>query len=75
MIIIDRIENGIAVCEIDGAMIDIPLSRIAGTAREGDVLTDSGDGAYLAADIPATERRRADISERFERLKARKKKI
>ena len=73
MIIVDRIENGIAVCEIDGVMTDIPLSRISGAVREGDVLRDNSDGSYLTADIPATEQRRAAIAERFERLKARGK--
>ena len=73
MMIIDRIENGIAVCEIDGVMTDIPLSRIAGPVREGDVLISSADGAYLTADISATAQRRAAIAERFARLKARGK--
>lgn len=71
MIIIDRIENGLAVCEIDGEMKDIPLSKISGNAREGDVLIDRGDGAFFTADASETARRKAVISERFERLKAR----
>jgi len=73
MIIIDRIENGIAICEVDGEMRDIPLSGINGKAREGDVLLDKGDGSLLTIDASATQRRRAAITERFERLKARKK--
>ena len=74
MIIIDRIENGIALCEIDGEMQDIPLSRISGNAREGDVLIENGDGSFLTIDVSATAQRRAAIAERFERLKARKNK-
>jgi len=74
MIIVDRIENGIAVCEIDGVMRDIPVADIKGRVREGDVLVESGDGSYLTADSAATEERRISIEERFERLKARKKK-
>ena len=73
MIIIDRIENGIAVCEVDGVMADIPLSRIIGAPQEGDVLTRSGDGDDLATDIEATAQRRAAIAEQLERLKARGK--
>ena len=71
MMIIDRIENGIAVCEADGVMMDIPLSRISGGAREGDVLRDKGDGSFLTVDPLATEGRRAAINERFARLKAK----
>jgi len=74
MIIIDRIENGIAVCEVNGQMRDIPLSGIKGKPREGDVLIDKGDGSLLTIDASATQGRRAALSERFERLKARKKK-
>ena len=73
MIIVDRIENGIAVCEVDGVMTDIPLIRISGNVREGDVLKESSDGLFFMADISATDQQRAAISERFERLKARKK--
>jgi len=72
MIIIDRIENGIAACEVDGVIKEIPLSGISGSAREGDVLTDSGDGSFLIVDVDATKQRRTAIAERFERLKARK---
>ncbi|MCL1848403.1 MAG: DUF3006 domain-containing protein [Clostridiales bacterium] len=74
MIIVDRIENGIAVCEIDGVMRDIPLSGIRGDVREGDVLVESGKGSYLVADKAATEQRKAAITERFERLKRRERK-
>jgi len=38
--IIDRIENNIAVCEIDmGETIDIPLSALPQGIKEGDVLS------------------------------------
>ena len=72
MIIVDRIVNGFAVCEINGVMTDIPLSRISGRVREGDMLSGGGGDSLYTVDIPGTERRRAAISERFERLKARK---
>jgi len=71
MIIVDRIEEGLAVCEIDGATVDIPLSEISGKPREGDVLIATADGAYTV-DTDEAERRRSDISAQFERLKARK---
>ena len=71
MIIVDRIENNIAVCEIDGVMSDIPLSRIKGRVREGDVLQDSGE--FFTIDLSGTSHRKAEISERFKRLKAKNK--
>jgi len=71
MIIVDRIEDGLAVCEIDGKMIDIPLSKISGNVREGDTLIDAGNSLYTI-DTARTEQLRADISTQFERLKARK---
>ena len=73
MIIIDRIEGDIAVCEVDGVMQDIPLSFIAKGAKEGDMLIQNEDSLLLIPDISATEMRKASIDERFERLKARKK--
>ncbi|MDR2700770.1 MAG: DUF3006 domain-containing protein [Nitrososphaerota archaeon] len=74
MIIVDRIENGLAVCEIDGKMADIPLLKISNNVREGDVLTGNEDCSFYTIDIAKTEQRRAYITERFERLKARHKK-
>jgi len=45
-IIIDRIEEDIAVCEmLDGGMADIPLARLPQGVREGDVLSFR-DGVY-----------------------------
>ncbi|MCL2287628.1 MAG: DUF3006 domain-containing protein [Candidatus Bathyarchaeota archaeon] len=73
MIIVDRIENGIAVCEIDGKTTkDIPLSKISNNVHEGDVLIDnSGDGSFYVVDVETTKQRKTNITERFERLKAR----
>jgi len=73
MIIVDRIENGIAVCEIDGAMIEIALSKISSDVKEGDVLANTGDGESYTIDIATTKQRKEDINKRFERLKARNK--
>ncbi|MCL2615886.1 MAG: DUF3006 domain-containing protein [Dehalococcoidia bacterium] len=73
MIIVDRIEGDIVVCEIDGVMTEVPLSKMSGRVREGDMLTDNGNGLFTV-DAAGTAQRRAAISDRFERLKARQKK-
>jgi len=76
MIIVDRIEeNKIAVCEIDdNKMIDIPLSKISKGVHEGDVLIDErGDGTFYTVDVEKTAQRRAEITELFERIKAKNK--
>jgi hypothetical protein len=74
MIIVDRIENKIAVCEIDEKMIDVPLSKISKGVQEGDVLMDTtGDGTFYTVDTEKTKQRRAEITELFERLKAKNK--
>jgi hypothetical protein len=77
MIIVDRIENNdIAVCEIDGKMVDIPLSKISKGVQEGDVLKDeTGTGIFYMVDAAKTEQRRAEISALFERLKAKHKRM
>ncbi|MDR2708115.1 MAG: DUF3006 domain-containing protein [Nitrososphaerota archaeon] len=73
MIIVDRIESDIAVCEINGETTkNIPLSKIIGDVHEGDVLIDNnGDGSSYTVDVEKTKQRKMDITERFERLKAR----
>ena len=73
MIIVDRIENGWAVCEADDVMIDIPLAHIDGVVREGDILHASGKGKRYTVAAEETALRRAAIIELFERLKARPK--
>jgi 6-phosphogluconate dehydrogenase len=73
MIVVDRIEGDIAVCEIDGTMVDVPLSKISGCVNEGDMLIDNGSGLYTI-DTAATEQRKAEIIDLFESLKAKKKK-
>ncbi|MCL2642478.1 MAG: DUF3006 domain-containing protein [Candidatus Bathyarchaeota archaeon] len=77
MIIVDRIENNqIAVCEIDGkTMADIPLSKISKEVHDGDVLIDErGDGTSYTVDVAKTAQRRAEITELFDRIKAKNKK-
>jgi hypothetical protein len=73
MIIVDRIENGLAVCEIDGTMKNIPVSKISPGVHEGDVLIDTNEGTFTI-DTEKTAQRKADITKRFEHLKAKHKK-
>ena len=67
MIVIDRFEGDLAVCESGGEQVLIPRASLPGCAGEGDVLVPRGDGVY-AVDRAATERRRASITSRFARL-------
>jgi hypothetical protein len=73
MIVVDRIEGDFAVCEIDGVMTDIPLSKIIGRVKDGDMLIDNGDGSFIN-DAAGTTQRKAEITDLFESLKAKKKK-
>lgn len=66
MTVIDRFENNVAVLETDGGMIEVDRSQIPENAREGDVLTEN-NGVWTV-DIPATEKRRADMREIMKRL-------
>ncbi len=59
MLIVDRIENGFAVCETEEQMIiSLPLSKCSGPVREGDVLVET-DGVYRA-DPEQTEKLREE---------------
>lgn len=71
MIIVDRIIDGLAICEKDGTTISIPLSVIVGNVREGDVLCEIKSSAGYAIDTTETSNRRESISSRFERIKNR----
>lgn len=60
MLIVDRIENGFAVCETEEQMmISLPLSKCSGPVREGDVLAEA-DGVYRA-DPEQTEKLREEV--------------
>lgn len=73
MIIVDRIENGIAVCECDGSIVVIALSEITGKVREGDILCAKENGVGYAIDSVATSTRRNVIQDRFDRIKTRRR--
>lgn len=62
MIVVDRIEGDVAVLEIAGARVDVPVSVLPEGTREGDVLT------FVRA--PGDT---ADAAARLARLKARTK--
>lgn len=64
--VIDRIENGYAVIENEGIMLDIPLSQLPDNIREGDVLNFE-NGIYFRDELAAAEQREK-ISARLENL-------
>lgn len=59
MIIIDRIDDGIAVLETDNGMQTIPAEQLPEQARDGDVLQQTETGYEI--DAAATEARRQKI--------------
>jgi hypothetical protein len=67
MMVIDRFEGEIAVCECDGQMTAIARSALPAQAVEGDVLTRLEDGS-LAIDLTATANRHSSIKSRFKAL-------
>lgn len=70
MLILDRIENDIAVIETDDKIIEVKFSELAENAKEGDVLTES-DGKYIV-DSEATAERREKLASMY-RNRLRKK--
>ena len=62
MIIIDRFENGFAVCEIDGEKTqNLPLCFLPQGAKAGDVLT-------ILVDEDETRARKKRIEEKMKKL-------
>lgn len=71
MLIIDRLEEGIAVCEPEnGPMVELPLAKLPQGVREGDVLIPNGEGYRI--DLEETRRRRAEHAALFTRLSRKK---
>ncbi len=57
VLIVDRIEGDIAVCEADAdTYLDVPLSTLPAETREGSVLRLAG-GAYIIDENEEQERR------------------
>lgn len=67
MIIIDRIDDGIAVLETDNGMQTIPAEQLPEQARDGDVLLQIENGYEI--DAVATEARREKIRNRLQNRK------
>lgn len=59
MLIIDRIEDGIAVIEDEDSRIEVPVSMLDSSVKEGDAV-NLEDGVYVP-DKSATEKRRREI--------------
>jgi len=72
MMVIDRFEGEIAVCECDGEMIAIVRSALPAQAAEGDMLTRLEDGSY-AIDSTTTANRHSSLKSRFKALTSRRR--
>ena len=66
--IVDRIEAGVAVCNCmaTGEDVAIKVTSLPPGTREGHVLEKTGDG--FVYDEVLTEKRRADLTARMNRL-------
>ncbi len=65
--IIDRIEGTVAVIEVEkGEVVDVPLTRIVGSARDGAVVERNGDDYVVDED--ATAERARSMAERRRQL-------
>ncbi len=56
MLIVDRFEEGFAVCDYNGELICVPTSMLSPDAKEGDVLRLNGD--IYEVDVEMTNIRR-----------------
>lgn len=70
MLIIDRIEEGIAVCEGDNGE-KRSLTQFPPEAKEGDVLTKTDEGWKV--DAVQTEKRREEVLKRVRRIRGRRR--
>ena len=70
MLILDRIENDIAVIEADDKIIEVHISELAENAKGGVVLKES-DGKYIV-DSEATAARKEKLASMY-RNRLRKK--
>lgn len=66
MIVVDRIEDGIAVLYCGNDRLDIPLSELPAGVHEGCVLIKNGDS--YAIDEAAEAARRSMIAEKAKKL-------
>jgi len=72
--VIDRIENGIAVleCKATYEIIELPVNALPKGAREGHMLVKTGE--TFTIDRAATQARREEIKQRFEKILGREEK-
>jgi len=70
--VIDRFEGAIAVCESleSGEKLQIMVRNLLSSASEGDVIRKAANGYIIDAD--ATCQRKAELSDRLNRLYKRK---
>jgi len=69
MFIIDRFENGYAVCETEKMnFINIDVSLLPDNVKEGDVIIRDEDGRLIIKNDDADSRRKALIREKMNRL-------
>lgn len=66
MMIVERIEEGIAVVFSNGEKLELPLSELPEGVHEGSVLVPSGSG--YAIDTDTEQRRRIALYEKTRRL-------
>ena len=45
--VVNQIKNSLAVCECDGAFLEIPIDKIKGSVKEGDILQQNDEGDYI----------------------------
>lgn len=68
-VVVDRIEGGIAVLEVDGGTIEVPAPWLPAGAREGSILRVAATGEanvsriVLTLDAEARAAREADIQQ------------
>ena len=66
MIVVDRIEEGIAVVYFGELRKDIPLSQLPEGVHEGSILRDTPDGYEI--DEQTEQKRRRALSDKMRRL-------
>jgi hypothetical protein len=66
MLIIERVESGIAVIETENGYVKLPLENIKGNPREGDIIYLDSNGYRI--DKAATDKRRAELAARTRKL-------
>ena len=62
-LVIDRFEEELAVCELDGAaFVTVPRARLPEGGREGDILHPLPDGGFRVDEDETAQRRRRNAA-------------